>query len=125
MIIVLIHWRIKPSAADEFLNWWQTVAQIKNKANLIGEYLSAPMPASGFKFSVDDLSASTEEPPHIAFMNVGVWKDWESFFEAVGHNFDDNQSLQPFEAARRTRTILDPIAWRRGDSELSNASTCG
>ena len=126
MIIVLIHWRIKPTPEDEqaFLTWWKNDAPINDKCNLIGEFLSAPMPAKDFKFAVNDLSARTDEPAHKAFINVGLWKDWESFFEEVGHNFNDDNPPKPFEAARRTRTILSPEEWRRGDFNLSNTSTC-
>ena len=123
MIIVLIHWRIKPTAKAEFLTWWENTAVVKNKENLIGEFLSAPMPADQFKFAVDDLSPKQDEPLHTAFVNVGLWKDWQCFFDEVGHNFNDEKPM-PFESARRTRTILDPQTWRRGGFELESTSTC-
>ena len=78
MIIVLIHWRIKPTAESDFLTWWKNTAVVKNKENLIGEFLSAPMPAGEFKFAVDDLSPKQDEPLHTAFVNVGLWKDWSA-----------------------------------------------
>ena len=106
MIIVLIHWRIKPSdeAVSQFQEWRKNVATIKNKANLLGEFLSTPLPATCFKFAVDDL---TQESNCRHFINVGLWKDWESFEAEVGHNFNDNNSLEEFEAYRRNRTILE------------------
>jgi hypothetical protein len=126
MIVVLIHWRIKPTdeAVGAFFNWWKNTATIKDKSNLVGEFLSAPEPSSKFKFLVNDLSPQPGEAPHRAFVNVGFWKDWESFYEQVGHNFDDDRPPQPFEAARRTRTILEAKEWRVGGWQLPKDSTC-
>jgi len=76
--------------------------------------LSKPLPAGDFAFLVDDLSPTTGEEPHCAFINVGIWKDWQSFYEEVGHNFNDNRAPKPFEAMRRTRTILEAKEWRVG-----------
>ena len=126
MIIVLIHWRIKPSKGhvSRFQEWWKLEATINNKANLVGESLSAPMPASNFKFAVDDLSRDGEEAEYRHFINVGLWKDWRSFEAEVGHNFNDNNQPMDFEAARRTRTILEPQEWRIGTSDLPSEGTC-
>ena len=126
MILVLIHWRIKPTekAVADFRNWWENVAKIPDTKNLIGEFLSEPLPASNFKFAVNDLSAKDGEPPHTVFINVGMWKDWESFDAQVGHNFRDDKPPMEFEAIRRTRTILEPKAWRRGQWQLPDEGTC-
>src|SRR3989442_338732 len=117
MVIVLIHWRIKPTdeAVAAFFAKWKNGLLIKEKANLIGEFLSQPIPASEFNFAVDDLSPKANEVPHRAFVNVGFWKDWESFFKEVGRHFSDDLAPLGFEAARRTRTILETKEWRVGD----------
>lgn len=127
MIIVLIHWRIKADAASEaaFLNYWTNVAKISDKSNLIGEFLSAPMPAANFPFLVDDLSVGHSQVTCKHFLNVAMWSDWDSFEQQVGKNFDDNKPMQPFEAERRSRSILDPKEWRRGEAELPKTNTCG
>ena len=126
MIIVLIHWRIKPTEKDvaSFRTWWETEAKIPDTSNLIGEFLSEPLPADRFEFAVNDLSARGGDPPHRAFVNVGMWRDWESFHSQVGHNFRDDRDPMPFEVVRRTRTILEPRAWRRGPCPLPESGTC-
>lgn len=126
MIIVLIHWRIKPDAVSEtaFLDFWKTVAKVSDKENLIGEFLSAPLSAKDFPFKVDDLSVGHSKDSCTHFVNVAMWKDWESFQHQVGKYFDDAKPMQPFEAERRSRTILDPKEWRRGEAALTNTSTC-
>lgn len=126
MILVLIYWRIKPTDKDiaDFKNWWKTEAKISDEGNLIGEFLSEPLPASQFNFAVNDLPAHDGEPPHKAFVNVGMWKDLESFHAQVGHNFRDDKPPMDFEAVRRTRTILEPGDWRRGQWQLPESGTC-
>ena len=125
MIIVLIHWRIKPDGASEaqFLDFWKNEATISNKLNLVGEFLSRPLPASSFGFKVDDLSTGHSQGDCRHFINVGLWADWESFEREVGRLFDDSRALKPFEAERRTRTILQPEAWRRGDFQLPSSGS--
>jgi hypothetical protein len=125
MVIVLIHWRIKPTdeAVAAFFQKWKTGLTIDDKTNLVGEFLSEPLPATGFKFQVDDLARRAGEPEHRAFVNVGLWKDWESFEQQVGRYFNDDRPLEPFEATRRTRTILETREWRIGSWKLSSHST--
>jgi hypothetical protein len=127
VVIVLIHWRIKPDVASEaaFLEFWRTVARISDKTNLIGEFLSAPVLATNFPFLVDDFSAGHSQGACKHFMNIGLWRDWKSFEQEVGKYFDDAKPMQPFEAQRRTRTVLEPKEWRRGEAALTNTSTCG
>jgi hypothetical protein len=74
MIIVLIHWRIKPTdeATSAFFDWWKTAAVIKEKTNLVGEFLSMPLPAHEFRFLVNDLSPEQGESPYRAFINVNL-----------------------------------------------------
>lgn len=126
MIIALIFWRIKPTdeAVSQFLTWWREDAIIGDKVHLAGEYLSEPLPASRLPFRVDDLAPRDDEPSYRPFVNVGLWKDWESFFDQVGHNFGDDQPLMSFEARRRTRTLLEPTETRVGLWSLPAEGTC-
>lgn len=126
MIIVLIHWRIKPDEAtvSHFLHWWKTEAKIKNKSNLVGEFLSVPLPAGNFPFLADDLTQGLGENRYRHFINVGLWKDLESFYTEVGHNFRDNDQPMEFEAEKRKRTILGLEEWRIGAWDLPAKGTC-
>ena len=61
---------------------------------------------------------------HRSFINVGIWKDWESFYQEVGQNFRDDKPAMDFEAERRSRTIFEPKEWRVGEWRLPEESTC-
>src|SRR4051812_599437 len=126
MVIVMIHWRIKSTEAaeQEFFKWWREKATIPDKSNLVGEFLSAPIPASQFKYRVDDLTFGHGVLDCRHFMNIGFWEDEKSFHEQVGDKFRDDLPIMPFEADRRTRTILSPKEWRRGQWELPVDGTC-
>src|SRR6476646_2210258 len=108
MVIVLIWWRIKPTAeaARELRDWWQDHAYIENDDGLFRESLSAPIPAQDLPFASDDLH--DPEGGYQVFVNVGVWRDRDDFREQVAKYFDDDGPLQPFEHERRRRTLLVP-----------------
>ena len=125
MVIVLIHWRIKPTeeAIKRFLDFWQTKATIKNKTGLIGEFLSKPLGVDKVPFKVDDLSPKADDAPYVSFVNVGLWKDMEAFYQQVGQYFNDDNPLLDFEQYRRTRTILNPESWRIGNYNTPEQSS--
>jgi arylamine N-acetyltransferase len=128
MIIVLIHWRIKPDKVHEFKSWWTSKdADIENRAGLAGEFLSAPVPleellkstpADHKPFRVCDLAPGSCDEPYVAFVNVGLWQSWDEFYRQVGKNFNDESPKKDFEQYRRTRTILQPCNWRIGEWNL-------
>ncbi|MGV3569880.1 MAG: hypothetical protein ACO1PB_04710 [Ramlibacter sp.] len=126
MVVVMIHWRIKSTDDDEkaFFEWWSETATIAHKSGLIGEFLSAPIPANKFDYKVDDLTFGHGVLDCRHFMNIGLWKDEESFKKQVGDKFNDNGPIMAFEADRRTRTILSPKQWRRGQSQLPDLGSC-
>lgn len=124
MIIVIIHWRIKPTdeAEKQFVDYWRSL-KIKDKSKLVGEFLSAPVPKSQFKYLVDDLSVGHASVECRHFMNVGIWDDEASFQGQVGQWFNDSKAPEAFEAERRSRTILSPKEWRIGDWHLPEKGT--
>lgn len=123
--IVLIEWRIKPNqeAVSAFMEYWTKVAGIEDTAGLVGEFLSAPVPADELSLpvKVDDLGAGDSNSKAWRFINVGLWKDIQTFYEQVGKHMTDKK--QSFEVKRRRRIILEPQEWRRGGWELPPA-TC-
>jgi hypothetical protein len=126
MIIVLIHWRIKPTedAENAFFAFWTKQATILDKSGLCGEFLSAPSPASKFPFRVDDFQLSNGEMSCRHFVNVGCWRDWQSFNDQVGKYMKDDAPMLPFEMDRRTRTILEPRHWRIGQWPFLSEGSC-
>ena len=125
MIVVLIHWRVKPTeeAEADFFSYWKHVATIDDKSSLAAEYLSAPMSPQEVPFRVDDLTFGHGILNCKHFINVGIWKTWEAFYEQVGKHMKDDAPLQPFEADRRTRTVLIPKHSRIGTWSLPSEGT--
>ena len=126
MVVVLIHWRIRPTEKDEaaFFDYWKNKATIKDKSSLAAEYLSAPMSPQEVPFRVDDLTFGHGILDCKHFINVGIWETWDAFYEQVGKNMDDDAPVQPFEADRRTRTVLRPRQSRIGKWTLPSQGTC-
>ena len=119
MIIVLIHWRIKPdekSIAD-FLKYWREEASINDRTGLVGEFLSEAAKMKDYPYITWLL-----DPDHLgnfkSFVNVGIWTDGGSFYEQVAKNFNDENPMKPFEAHRRRRLVTKPDSWRIGGSTL-------
>lgn len=126
MIVVLVHWRIKPTEEAEaaFFNHWKNVATIDDKSSLAAEYLSAPMSPQEVPFRIDDLTSGHGIPDCRHFINVGIWETWNAFYEQVGKHMKDDAPLELFEADRRTRTVLRPKQSRVGTWSLPSEGTC-
>jgi hypothetical protein len=103
VVIVLIHWRIKPNRDSEaaFFDYWATKAKIGDKLNLVGEFLSTPIPARDFPYRVDDLSFGPGVLDCWHYLNVGFWKDKESFHDQVGKHMKDDKDIEHFEVDRQ------------------------
>jgi hypothetical protein len=117
MAIVLIEWSIKPDndSITEFMDWWRDHAIIHDKSGLTGEFLSAPVPKSELSLSVevDDLGTSEAGASAWKFINVGFWRDHQTFREQVGKYMTDEP--KSFEAGQRRRIVLEPQEWRLGE----------
>ena len=126
MVVVLIHWRIKPTDEAEaaFFEYWTNDATINDKSSLAAEFLSAPMLARDVPFRVDDLTLGPGILDCRHFVNVGIWETWEAFYDQVGKNMGDDAPVKPFEADRRTRTVLRPRESRVGSWPLPSEGTC-
>lgn len=114
MVIVLIHWKIKPDRVDEFLDYWRKVATVQDRAGLIGEFLSEGCRRSEFPWITWDFTG--REGVYRSFINVGIWAKAEDFHDQIAKYFQDK--AQDFEHEHRVRTVLRPRCWRMGDSSL-------
>ena len=119
MIIVLIKWKIKNNQQqiDDFLKFWRQEATIQDRKGLVGEFLSEIGSKEKYKYITWEFERPKGDT-YTIFVNVGIWADPTAFFEQVGKYFDDEKPLQPFEAERRVRTVLEPKCWRIGDAPL-------
>ena len=116
MVIALIHWKIKPDAVSEFLDYWRTKAVVQDRKGLIGEFLSEACHTSEFPWITWDLTGC--EGVYRSFINVGMWNNADDFHEQIGKYFAGPSERKSFEYEVRTRTILRPTCWRIGHSDL-------
>jgi hypothetical protein len=119
MMIVLIHWRIKPDRVDEFLAFWKQTATVADRSELVTEMLSEVRSPKDFWYatwSLDPESFGNFK----SFVNVGIWNDDQAFKEQIADKFNDDLPLKSFEMYRRRRAILTPKTWRIGNAQLPN-----
>ena len=118
MIIVLIHWKIKPEPemVEKFLKFWEKTAVVADRRGLVGEFLSEPHSAAEYGWVTWQLNGC--EGKHRSFINVGFWNSAEEFDEQIGKYFESSTGLKEFEAEPRVRTVLAPKCWRIGDAAL-------
>ena len=116
MVIVLIHWKIKPDKVCDFFDFWRKIAVVQDREGLIGEFLSEGCHTSEFPWIIWDLTGC--EGLYRSFINVGIWSSTQDFNEQIAKYFGDKEGLKDFEQERRVRTVLRPRHWRIGDSSL-------
>lgn len=121
MIIVAIHWKIRPDKTDEFLRYWKEKAFIHDRSGLVGEFLTEPLSNTEHDWITWDLLG--DKGKYKSFINVGYWESAEKFHEQVGKNFKNTP--EDFEYELRVRTALNPAHWRMGDASLPKSSTGG
>ncbi|MDE2229788.1 MAG: hypothetical protein KGL11_12215 [Alphaproteobacteria bacterium] len=126
MIIVLIHWRIKPEQEhiDAFLEFWRTKATVEDRTGLVGEFLSETMTPKDFPYITWHMDPDTLGD-HKSFVNAGIWADEEAFHEQIGKNFNDDKPMLPFEKYRRRRIVLRPNSQRIGMAKLPSVDSAG
>ena len=71
MVIVLIHWKIKPDKVDDFYCHWQRKTVVHDREGLIGEFLSEGCHTSEFPWITWDLTGCGGL--YRLFINVGIW----------------------------------------------------
>ena len=123
MVIVLIHWKIKPDLVSEFLEHWQKKVVVQDRRGMIGEFLSEACHTSEFQWITWDITGC--EGVYRSFVNVGMWNNAEDFREQIGKYFERKSEPENFECEMRTRTILRPRHWRIGDSSLPRYDSGG
>ncbi|MCY4588990.1 MAG: hypothetical protein OXE86_00190 [Alphaproteobacteria bacterium] len=116
MIIVIIHWKIKPDMVNEFLDFWRMSAVVNDRNGLIGEFLGEEHSAAEFGWITWPMTGCKGK--YRSFVNVGYWNSGDEFQAQVGRYFDLSTGPKDFEAEPRLRTALRPKCWRIGDSTL-------
>ena len=121
MVVVLVKWKIKPGREDEFLTRWREEFTIPDPHGLVGEFMCEPGSQGYITWGQRD----PDDPPCTIFVNVAIWDSAEAFRMQVEPKFKDDKEPESFEAVRRVRTVLNPVAWRMGEGLLPDASSEG
>ena len=116
VIIVLIHWKIKPDRVEDFLCFWKKKATVDNRRGLVGEFLTEAHSSAEYPWITWHLTGC--EGKYRSFINVGYWAYAEDFREQVDKYFDTSTGVKCFEFEPRVRTVLKPQCWRLGDAPL-------
>jgi hypothetical protein len=126
MIVVLIHWRIRPDEESkaEFLNHWKTRNMIGDRSKLLAEFLSDSLPMTQFPYITWHLDAESLGN-FKSYVTVGIWEDAEAFHKQIANFFNDEKPLLPFEKYRRRRVIFSPVEWRIGAIPLPASDSPG
>lgn len=123
MIIVVVHWKIRPERVGEFLEFWKSAAVVNDRKGLIAEFLSEGHSTDDFDWITWPFTGC--EGLYRSFVNVGYWKSGEEFEEQVAEYFDSSAGPESFEAEPRQRTALKPKCWRIGNSRLPAQDSAG
>jgi hypothetical protein len=128
MVVIMVHWLIKRGIENEqaFTAMWQEM-KVDLNTGLYREFLTKPEEAEDPKFNTFSLT----DPAYVTFINVGFWKDIESFNAAVGKYIAPPELRKPlsgslkgtemlavyqhkFEFKIRERIILNKVFDRQG-----------
>ena len=121
MVIVLVKWKIKPGREAEAQAHWEQKLTIGDRSGLVGEFLCEPGSEPYITWGFTD----PDDPPCTVFLNAAIWADAEAFRKQVEPYFKDDKEPEPFEAARRVRTVLYPKSRRIGASGVPGGDSEG
>jgi len=120
MVVVLVHWLIKPGREQDFKDRWHQMT-IPSNSGLYREILTElDMNPSNPKFH----TFSVGDPFYSTFINIGVWESVEHFDRAVSPYIPEAEivdrdgrqkytiELEAFEFKLRERVILRVVSDR-------------
>lgn len=132
MLVILVHWLIKKGIENEqaFEAMWRRMT-IQPNTGLYREVLTRPVQAEDAKFN----TFSITDNAYTTYINIGIWKDLQSFDDAVGKYIQPPERRKPsggpyketemlavyrhdFEFKIRERVILEVILDRKGALEF-------
>lgn len=81
MVIVIVRWYIIEGQEENFKKTWIEIMEPLIKTGLYREFFSKPIDSVKEKYHTLDV----ESQHYKTFINVGIWKDINSFDEAIGN----------------------------------------
>lgn len=103
MIVIMVHWLIKKGIENEeaFEAMWKQM-KVEPNTGLYREVLTQPVTAQDEKFN----TFSITDNAYTTYINIGVWKDLESFDAAVGQYIQPPEKRTPINGPYKDREML-------------------
>lgn len=129
MIVILVHWLIRPGSESAFEARWKQMSVDAN-SGLYREILtSLEKPPSMSADPGDEKfhTFSVGDPFYSTYINIGIWEDLASFDKAIGKYIPEvtieerngrrfkTVELEEFEFKLRERVVLKVIGSRGGE----------
>jgi hypothetical protein len=116
MVVILVHWLIKPNKTEEFVKRWEGMT-VQADSGLYREIFTTP------ETEVQNLHYHTfglESPNYRTYINIGIWNSIDDFDKAIGKYIPEVKSqngkqiieLEDFEFKLRERLVLKVIKTR-------------
>lgn len=127
MVVILVHWLIRPGYEDHFERRWRAMT-VDSHSGLHREILTRlKKPSEESEVSNEKFHTfSVGDPYYTTYINIGVWKDLASFDVAIGKYIPSVQvaekegrrvhtvELEEFEFKLRERVVLHVVGSRGG-----------
>ena len=103
MVVIMVHWLIKRGVENEqaFKAMWQKM-KVDPNTGLYREFLTKAEEAEDPKFNTFSLT----DPAYITYINIGFWKDVESFDAAVDKYIAPPELRKPLEGPLKDTEML-------------------
>lgn len=116
MVVILVHWLIKPEKEPEFIKRWEEMT-VQSDSGLFREIFTTP------ETEIQNLKYHTfglESPNYKTYINIGIWNSIEDFDKAIGKYIPEVKAqngkqiieLEDFEFKLRERLVLKVIKTR-------------
>lgn len=134
MIVILVHWLIRPGLEQTFEARWREMS-VDEHSGLYRELLTTlKKPDSNVSSTSEEKfhTFSVGDPFHATYINIGVWESLEHFDKAIGKYIPavkveekngrriQTVELEEFEFKLRERVVLDVIGTRGGQLPEAN-----
>ena len=126
MVVILVHWLIRPGHEESFAERWRAMT-VDEHAGLHREILTRLDKSDTAQGNGKFHTFSVGDPFYSTYINIGIWQDLQSFDAAIGKYIPDVKieekggrrvqtvEIEEFEFKLRERVVLEVIGSRGGE----------